>query len=342
MSVGESRRLRRYLLEGLKWFVAIGLIVVLVKSGRLSFSDIKGLVEHPNLFAICFGLTYLMLLGGFFRWKVLVSALGVRITFWESIKLGMVGQFFSAVIPGTISGDFVKAVFVARRYPDRRMLTVSSVLLDRILGLSALIWVGAVGFLAGLPMLRTLAHPMAPLLRSLGWGLVVVSVLIVLGLAFFSRIRTLFLRVQPERFRKWKLMRSLNTILDGYAADPSILWKMTLFSVIFHASNVFILYQIASAAFGPGPWGTVSVPVFAMVTVMGLCAMSLPIAPMGLGVGQLAFATMFSVGGAPSDSFGASIITAMQILNLLVNLTGGLFYLTYRHQVVVQAPDASV
>jgi len=340
MSAGEARRTKRYVVEASKWLIAAGLIFALVKSGRLSLEDLRGFVSRPGFFMFCFLVNYAMLIAGFLRWKTLVGALGVKIPTWDAIRLGMVGQFFSAVIPGTISGDLVKAVFVARRYPDRRLYTVASVLLDRILGLSALLWVGALGFLLGRPALLELTHPKAHVLRSLGWALVLLSSLVVLGLAFFPQLRAVVNRLQPARLQNWRLVRTLNAILDGYASNPGVLWRMTLLSVLFHAVSVFVLYQIATAAFGPGPWGSVDIPVFAMISVMGLCAMALPIAPMGLGVGQLAFATMFSIAGAPSATFGASIITASQILNLFVNLSGGLFYLTYRHETVLQEPDA--
>lgn len=341
MSVGESRRLRRYLIESLKWLLAVGLIWALVRSGRLSFENVKDFLARPGIFALCFAVSYTMLLSGFLRWKFLVSALGVRVSVPDAIRLGMVGQFFSAVIPGTISGDLVKAVFVARKYPENRMATVSTVLLDRILGLSALIWVGAVSFLVGLPKLLALTHPMAPLLRSLGWGLVTLTTLIVLGLSFLGEVQKLLMRYQPARMQHWKLVRTAHALLDGYVSNRGVLWRMIFFSILFHISSIFVFYQIARASFGPGPWGGVDLPIFAMVTVMGLCAMSLPIAPLGLGVGQLAFATMFSIAGASSPDFGASIITSFQILNLIINLSGGLFYLTYRHQVVREAPDAA-
>jgi glycosyltransferase 2 family protein len=82
----------------------------------------------------------------FVRWHALVVAQGLPFTFFNSVRLGLIGFFFNSVLPaGSIGGDLVKATFIAREQ-QRRTIAVSTVLIDRAMGLWGLLWLA---FLAG-------------------------------------------------------------------------------------------------------------------------------------------------------------------------------------------------
>jgi uncharacterized membrane protein YbhN (UPF0104 family) len=61
---------------------------------------------------------------------------------------------------------------------------------------------------------------------------------------------------------------------------------------------------------------------------LGLTAMALPIAPAGLGVGQVVFYVLFSDLVPGSGSLGASMVTIYQLVYVFVSLTGIFFYLS--------------
>jgi hypothetical protein len=61
--------------------------------------------------------------------------------------------------------------------------------------------------------------------------------------------------------------------------------------------------------------------------------MAIPVAPMGLGVGQVAFGSVFSVMGAPSVQFGAALVTGVQLWMLTGNLCGVFFFLNKKSSV---------
>ena len=46
----------------------------------------------------------------FVRWFILVRAQDLPLSFVNAVRLGLVGFFFSAFLPSSIGGDFVKAV----------------------------------------------------------------------------------------------------------------------------------------------------------------------------------------------------------------------------------------
>ncbi len=314
-----------------KWALAVGLVTYLIRSDRLSFSELGPLFSSPEWTLLILVGVYALLAVGFWRWRILVQRLGVQMSFFDAMRLGMVGAFFSAVLPGTVSGDVVKAVYVARRYPSRRTLTVSSVLLDRGLGLVALIGVGGVGYLLGRERIEALADGPRLLMTTLGhllvWGLAASLAGLVLVPLLHEKLRALV----PPRFRAMRLGRILDDVLRIYGSQAAMLWFVYGLSFVIHVANLGLMYGMAQLLFGHA----VELPfsLFVMAASMGLCAMSLPIAPMGLGVGQLAFASMFQALAVSPPSFGATLITGFQALSLIVNLSGGLFYLTYRHEV---------
>lgn len=78
----------------------------------------------------------------YYRWYVLVRAHGLPFRVTDAIRLGLMGSFTSQFLPGSISGDVVKAAFIAREQ-DRRQLSVATVIFDRAIGLLGLCWIVA-------------------------------------------------------------------------------------------------------------------------------------------------------------------------------------------------------
>src|SRR5262245_58251455 len=75
----------------------------------------------------------------FVRWWMLVRAQGLPFKLYSAIRLGLVSYFFNTFLPGSVGGDILKAVAVAREQ-TRRTVAVATVVIDRILGLWALAW----------------------------------------------------------------------------------------------------------------------------------------------------------------------------------------------------------
>ena len=76
------------------------------------------------------------------RWHELLKALDIRLTVERTFVLNMVGLFWNTIIPtGSTGGDFLKAYYVARQ-THHRTRAVMSVMVDRVVGLLALIILG--------------------------------------------------------------------------------------------------------------------------------------------------------------------------------------------------------
>src|SRR5262249_36587297 len=92
--------------------------------------------------AILFGSSAIVLT--FLRWYYLVRAQDLPFTVPDALRLGFIGFFFNAVMPGSVGGDIIKAAFLAREKKDRKTIAVSTVIMDRAIALWALVWFVAI------------------------------------------------------------------------------------------------------------------------------------------------------------------------------------------------------
>lgn len=79
----------------------------------------------------------------FVRWHLLVRALGIPFRMKDAFRLGLLGFFWNFFSLGTVGGDVFKAFFIAREQHGRRAEAVASVIVDRIVGLYALLLVAS-------------------------------------------------------------------------------------------------------------------------------------------------------------------------------------------------------
>lgn len=75
----------------------------------------------------------------FVRWYVLVRAQDLPFTVPCAMRLGMIGFYLNTFLPGSVGGDIIKAAFIARQQ-SRRTVAVTTVIMDRVIGLCGLVW----------------------------------------------------------------------------------------------------------------------------------------------------------------------------------------------------------
>jgi uncharacterized protein (TIRG00374 family) len=80
------------------------------------------------------------------RLKVMVGPQGMRLSYWNAVKLTFAGNFFNFALPGTTGGDLVKAYYLAQ-YTHQKTEVVATVFIDRMVGMFSLILVAAVAML---------------------------------------------------------------------------------------------------------------------------------------------------------------------------------------------------
>jgi uncharacterized membrane protein YbhN (UPF0104 family) len=77
------------------------------------------------------------------RWHLLIAALGLKFTVRETLRAGFLGYLANLLPLGLVAGDSLKAVMLIHRNPRRKTEAVASVLVDRVMGLYALLLLAA-------------------------------------------------------------------------------------------------------------------------------------------------------------------------------------------------------
>jgi uncharacterized protein (TIRG00374 family) len=145
---------KQIVLNGLKYGLGIGLLTYVVwtnwapaEGQGLQAVVQKYFVEGEPIHFTAFVLALLICLSGVLltlvRWYVLVRAQDLPFSLSNAIRLGLVGFFLSTFLPGSVGGDIIKAAFIAKQQ-SRRTVAVSTVLIDRGVGLWGLCWLVAI------------------------------------------------------------------------------------------------------------------------------------------------------------------------------------------------------
>ena len=77
------------------------------------------------------------------RWHLLIRAIGLSFTVRQALRAGFLGYLANLLPLGLVAGDSLKAVMLIHSNPRRKTEAVASVLVDRVLGLYALLLLAA-------------------------------------------------------------------------------------------------------------------------------------------------------------------------------------------------------
>ncbi len=103
---------------------------------------------------------------------------------------------------------------------------------------------------------------------------------------------------------------------------PLLLWAvaLTIFNQAFMIAGFFCLGLTLGMS-------NVTVLDYVVYAPCGMLSTILPVAPMGLGVGQVVFLELFKL--AHSDQ-GGNLFSLYLLMTLLMNILGGVFYLSHK------------
>jgi len=148
---------RTRLVLGIKLGVSLGLLILLFRQ-----TDVSAISTHLNALdarwiAAALGLLSLMIALSVWRWRLLLRTQGVPCSLRHLAGSFLVATFFNNFLPSNIGGDVIR---IADTAPLARSRTIAAgvVLLDRAMGLLALVLVAAAGAVLG----RGVAGPDEP------------------------------------------------------------------------------------------------------------------------------------------------------------------------------------
>ena len=249
------------------------------------------------------------------RWIILLQAKEIRVPLMRIIKIYFLSTFVGIFIPSSIGADTIRAYSLAK-YTARTADSVSSIVVDRILSLFALLlfaFIGILFFYDGIA------------------GKSVLYLLLILALGFTVALLLLFNRDLARRFRtvlagreqSW-IFRSLkglyHSIVD-YRYRKRYVAQVALLALFIQGLRIFTTFYAAMSLNLHFPLIVffIYVPLITIITL-------LPVSVGGIGVQEGAFVYFFTrVGMSSLEAFTLSAL--LHVIIIVFALPGGVVYL---------------
>ncbi len=305
---------------------AIGLGLLAWFFSRIPSGELTEVMTHSLAKCTWWMAGIVMTFGGLLvaaqRWHGLMKAQQIAVNPLRVFSIFFIGQFFNAFMPGACGGDIARAYYVIREAPQAKTEAVSTVLVDRLIGLFTLIAFGCIMVLSRVHIFFD--HPGAR-----GAGILMIGFLAasLLGtLIFFRRNlfehRPFFVRL-GQRTRFGPLLQKAYNAFYVYRRNPRVLIP----SILYSLGNMIFL-TLACYCFGQSL--AIDRPLidyftlFPVITVLS----AVPITPGALGIREGLFVELFR---------GVGVTAAQAVpLSLMVyaggafwSLVGGLIFIGY-------------
>jgi hypothetical protein len=250
------------------------------------------------------------------RWWRLLALAGCRTSWWNALRLTLLGLFFNHMMPGLTGGDVVKGVIAAKENPGRRADALVSVVVDRILGLVSLAVLATIVILVAGGEFTELRLPLIVFL-----GVALVTLLLYVNPFLRKALR---LGALVERLPLGEKLRSLDRAAMLYVRHPLALALAFLLSIANHLAVVGGVVALGRA-FGVGA-ADVSLAEFLVVVPVANIVSALPLAPGGWGLGEATYKVLFEMMGA-NGAMGVAVSVTFRLCQLVFGLFGGVFLL---------------
>ncbi|MGB5306404.1 MAG: lysylphosphatidylglycerol synthase transmembrane domain-containing protein [Gammaproteobacteria bacterium] len=275
---------------------------------------------NPLLLIIAIALHFLSFLAGGMRWWLLFRHLHGTITFrqvWPSYYLGV---FYNNLLPSVYGGDLART---ARLYASGfgGSALVSSAFVDRLLGLAAVVSMGALALL----------FAPAEFENRLAIGVFGMSMLALLPMAGIAILPRWTRQLDAGFGSRWPRLHAVLSCFPRYRSAPGLMLTAFGLSVLSQLTWVLVLVLLA-------PGLGVHLPVLQLVVVLMLVSLvsSLPISLGGLGAREGAMMSLLLPLGV--DAASVLALSVAYLVALWSCTLPGAFMLLLREP---NAPDAT-
>ncbi|MCG3148567.1 MAG: hypothetical protein PCFJNLEI_02011 [Verrucomicrobiae bacterium] len=282
---------------------------------------------NPGWFIVavlCFGMVCLL---GIMRWRLILRVQGLELSFSRTASIFFIGHFFNAFMLGATGGDVIKAWYVAHETHHKKAEAVTTVIVDRLIGLIAL-------FVIALIMMTIFHQRVFEDKRLIGFSiftlLVVGGTVIGTALGFWKGFvdKLPGLRGWLQKLPKYDMLERMVLSYRTYAAHPRLLIQTMLQSFGVH---IFVTISIICVAKGLDITAAHFTDFFLYLPIINSIS-AMPISFSGFGVREGMYVEMFQQVGMPAVQ-ALTLSLLGYIVSLVWSIVGGGFFLTHRKEV---------
>lgn len=310
---------KRFAVPILKFVAVAALFYFLQRRGLIAPGAFAAVVDRPGvLFSILFLLVVNTLLG-VWRWKILLAAQGIFLGWLKVLHLNLIGAFFNIALPGAVSGDVVKAVLVVRVAEGKRSNAFGSILIDRIMGMSALVAVACLATVFNGIDSHGFRFPPSLLASILLSGLGVIGFF---AYVLLNRTSDPLGKIFHALAHKYPKMGSIARVYESilsFKDERRSLAMAAGISLLIHVILVSIAFLVANVLAPTPP----SLALLSIIVPVGMLFTAIPILPAGIGTGHAAFYFLFQMVGL---DIGVDVFNWIVLTQVAVGVVGGFLY----------------
>ena len=322
----------------LKIGVAAVIVWYLFYSRRLTvdiFSQLLNPAHLPLLFMSGAAFIVAQMLAAY-RLVLLLRMIDLCLPFTHVFKLTMIGSFFNIVIPGMVGGDIVKGTYLFKSEEDRRGRSSGIVLMDRLLGFVALLFIGAVSIIYLYLRKRETLLPYINefnkvFLTSIG-VLMLFAIFVIFGKKRQFRVKAK--AIASVLFKK-TIFYHMTDAIGALTKRRRVLAGAFCISLGVQAialAGLLVLIRLAPGNHLPDIAALTAVS--SIVLLVGI----IPVTPGNIGWTELVASVGWSVVGSTAGGF---IFLYWRIVNILFSLPGGLLYLLPGNDILHRQAEAT-
>lgn len=260
---------------------------------------------------------------GVARWRLALQAQGLDLGWGRAVEISLVAHFFNSVLLGSNGGDVMKAWYAARETHHKKTEAVLTVVVDRLIGLWAMLLFACAMMLLNLRLM--LDNAWLRLLAIVIFAMMLAGS-VILGTAFWGGIskRWSGARVWLRRLPKGAWLENTLDSCRLFGRTPFFVTRSLSVSMLL---NVACVGQFIVIAQGMGL--SISPALMLVAVPVVICISALPVTPNGLGLRENLFVQMLAmIGVDPTSALSLSLLAYAGSVSW--SLVGGVVYLALR------------
>jgi len=275
--------------------------------------------SNKNFLLLALALHFPVVFPQALRFKWLLAAQNITVGYWECVKLTFAGNFLNFATPlGSNGGDAFKAYF-ASLHTKRKTEAITTVVLDRIIGLATL--------LLAATLIITLGPSGEQLAQLRPYLLIPMAIGVVGGAFYLSPVFRMIKLPQSllSRIPMIDHLRRMDQAARTLAGHFPAVCGAVFLTAVLQALALCAYFAVAVALMMDAHWGNMLEYFTYFYT--GTIVQALPGPPQGLGTVELAYRFFFSPYGSASQIVCMALAIRVVVLvcavpGLLVTLSG--------------------
>tara|TARA_B100000768_G_C11284429_1_gene381169 strand:+ start:1724 stop:2722 length:999 start_codon:yes stop_codon:yes gene_type:complete len=311
----------------IKVFLVVIIIFFLIEYNVINVLEIIKVFENYNSFLFIFLLMLVTIFIGAFKWWILLRSEKYCISYYNAYLIYSTGIFFNIFMPGGAGGDITKSLYLFSYVKkSQRTLAVFTVIIDRIIGSHALLFVI---FVISFFLSDQIFHiPEIKILLYYTTSLMIFSIPAILVIIRYSEKISHYLK--GKNYAEGKILETIFKILNAlivYRNRKFIILKCWLISAFNHILLLSCFYLTAISI-------DINILTFFEATFIGglsLMANIIPLTPGGIGIGEGFFDFLSNYFHYSNTvAFGSIFFITIRVLFSFVSLVGSISFITLK------------